>query len=203
MTQTAEAIEAEAAQVRSQLIVVGGSIRHQTDPAVIVDAAKANIVRRAQGAPDFLKRQATPIGLVVLGGALGALAAGAFSKGRVAAPGTRISTQRPSVSVSTRQMPPVRTQIQTALLSAAGLGMGYLASLFVPVSDKEEALLADAKAIVRDQLNLIVNNKMQGMKGALSHAFGVSRLSGTLLLGLAMLAEFSSPTKPRTGRTAL
>ena len=65
MKQTAESIEAEAALVRSQLVAVGADIRHQADPAVIVDAAKASFKRRAEDAPSFLKKNANAIGRLI------------------------------------------------------------------------------------------------------------------------------------------
>ena len=82
MKQTAESIEAEAALVRSQLVAVGADIRHHADPAVIVDAAKASFKRRAEEAPSFLKENATPIGMVLLGGAFGAVLTGLVSHSR-------------------------------------------------------------------------------------------------------------------------
>src|ERR1700760_2434222 len=74
--QTAESVEAEAARVRAQLIEVGGDIRAHVDPSVVVDAAKASFTRRSKDAPAFLKKNASPIGLVLLGGAFGATAVG-------------------------------------------------------------------------------------------------------------------------------
>jgi hypothetical protein len=80
MTQSAEIVETEAALVRSQLVAIGVDLRHQADPAAIIDAAKTSFKRRTDGAPSFLKQNAMPIGMVMLGGALGAAIMGLFSR---------------------------------------------------------------------------------------------------------------------------
>ena len=82
--QTAEAIEAEAARVRAQLVEVGADIRSHVDPVAVVDAAKASFTRRSKDAPAFLKKNASPIGLVLLGGACGATLIGLLSPSRKA-----------------------------------------------------------------------------------------------------------------------
>ena len=76
--QTAESVEVEAARVRAELVATGADIRAHVDPAAVVDAAKASFNRRSKDAPAFLKRNASPIGLVLLGGAFGATAVGLF-----------------------------------------------------------------------------------------------------------------------------
>ena len=79
MKQTAESIEAEAALVRSQLVVVAADIRHRADPTLIVDAAKSSLNRRAEEIPAFLKQNANPVGMLLLGGTLGCALTGLFA----------------------------------------------------------------------------------------------------------------------------
>ena len=54
MKHTPEAIEAQSAELRAQLVSVGADIRHHADPSVVVDAAKESFKRRVEEAPAFL-----------------------------------------------------------------------------------------------------------------------------------------------------
>jgi hypothetical protein len=128
MKQTAESIEAEAALVRSQLVAVGADIRHDADPAVIVDAAKASFKRRAEDAPSFLKENATPIGMVMLGGAFGAVLTGLLSQSRHSPSVAASKGMNNSSAVESVARPSVRSQANAALLSSVGVGLGYVAS---------------------------------------------------------------------------
>ena len=194
MNQTAESIEAESALVRAQLVAVGADIRHHADPAVIVDAAKASFKRRTEGAPSFLKQNATPIGMVMLGGAFGAVLTGLFSPSPRSSSGSNVTSAASSVQNVAR--PSMRSQIDAALLSTAGVGLGYVAGMFVPNSAAEERLLGQPKAVLSERLDDFLKEHTQGMKLAVANLFGLSRLSATMLVGLAMLTEaLGSPRK--------
>ena len=188
MKQTAESIEAEAAAVRSQLVAVGADIRHHADPAVIVDAAKASFKRRTEGAPSFLKENATPIGMVLLGGACGAVLTGLFSPSRRSSP-VAPKIDNASSPVKSLASPSVGSQANAALLSTVGVGLGYFAGMFVPTSSTEERFLGQPKAVLSQHLDEFLKEHTNGMKMAAANMFGLSRLSGSALVGLAMLAE--------------
>jgi len=196
MTQTAESIEAESAIVRSQLVEVGADIRHRADPTAIVDAAKASFQRRIEEAPQFLKQNASPIGMVVLGGALGAALTGYLSTSRrSASTASRIATSSPGIQV--RASSTKRPQLKAALLSGAGVGLGYLAGMFIPATPAEERLLDQPKAVLRQHLDDFLKENSRGMKMAVANVFGVSRLSAVALVGLAMVAELMATPRPR------
>ena len=187
MKQTADSIEAEAARVRSQLMAVGADIRHHADPAVIVEAAKSSFKRQAEGVPTFLKKNADPIGMVVLGSALGAAATGLLAKSRrPAAPAKRpVDTIYSGAS----SVPTAGAQAKAAMLSGLGVGLGYVAAMFVPVTTAEEQWLGQPKAILSAKMDDFLKEHTQGMKRAVADMFGVSRLSAAALVGLAMLSE--------------
>lgn len=188
MKQTAESIEAEAALVRSQLVAVGADIRHHADPAVIVDAAKASFKRRAEDAPSFLKENATPIGMVLLGGAFGAVLTGLLSHSR-RSPSGAPQVRSSASSFESVARPSVRSQANAALLSSVGVGLGYIAGMSVPISAAEERLLGPPKAVLGQHLDEFLKEHTRGIKMAAANVFGLSRLSATTLVGLAMLAE--------------
>jgi hypothetical protein len=81
------------------------------------------------------------------------------------------------------------------LLSSIGVGLGYIAGMFVPTSSIEERLLSQPKAVLVQRLNEFSKDHTQGMKMAAANIFGISRWSAATLVGLAMLAE--SLEKPR------
>ena len=188
MTQAAESIEAEAALVRAQLVAAGGDIRRHADPAVIVNAAKSSFKRRVQGAPSLLKANATPISMVLLGGALGAAVTGLFSRSRRSPSGMSPVTNVVSSGKSGVRSP-LGSQANAALLSSVGVGLGYLAGMFVPASSTEERLLGQPKAVLAQHLDEFLQEHTRGMKMAAANLFGLSRLSATTLIGLAMIAE--------------
>ena len=188
MKQTAEGVEAEAALVRAQLVQVGTDIRHQIDPAVIVDTAKTSFKRRVGDPPALVKKNATPIGLITLGGACGAVLTGLFSKSRRSPAAQIPSTTAASVDRQTVR-PSMGSQANAALLSGAGIGLGYLAGMFVPTSNVEERFLGQPKAILAQRLDDFLKEHTHGMKQATANLFGISRLSATTLIGVAMLAE--------------
>ena len=197
MKKTAENIEVEAALVRSQLVTVGIDIRHHVDPAVIVAAAKTSFKRRTENVPTFLKPNAAkPIGLVMLGGACGAVLTGLLSRSsrsaRLASNASDSSTAGPS-----GERPNVRSQANAALLSGVGIGLGYLAGMFVPKSSTEERLLGEPKAVLSQHFDDFLKTHKHGVEMAAAKAFGISRLSAVALVGLAMLAEaLGKPTRP-------
>jgi len=200
--QTAESVEAEAAKVRSQLLNVGADIRRRVDPSVLADKATATISERAKSVPDFLKKQSSPIGLILLGGAVGAVATGMFAKpnqSKRAVSDTPASTTL-EVSVAAVSKPPLRKQVQAGLLSAVGLGLGYVAGLMVPSTSVEESYLEQPKAILRQQLNSFVDANTQGMKQAALNLFGASRLSATALIGLAIIGQALLPPQQKAKR---
>lgn len=197
MNQTADQVEADAARVRRQLVTIGTDIRHQADPSVIIDTAKTSFKRRTEGVPTFLKENATPIGMVMLGGAMGAVLTGLFtrpSKGAVAAP--RPLTNG-SYSRAPSQQPTTQVKAKAALLSTLGLGLGYVAGMFVPKTPTEERVFAEPKAVLGEKLDDFLKANTRGMKMAAVNAFGASRISATALIGLAVVAELLGPTPSR------
>ena len=150
--------------------------------------AKTSFKRRADGAPSFLKGNATPIGMVMLGGALGAAVTGLFSRsGRTPSEPSQVTNT--VLSSKSGASPSVGSKAQAALLSSAGVGLGYLAGMFVPTSSAEERLLGQPKAALAQQLDEFLQEHTRGMKLAAANLFGLSRLSATTLIGLAMIAE--------------
>ena len=189
MKQSAESIAAEAALVRSQLVAVGADIRHHADPAAIVDAAKTSFKRRAAGAPSFLKENATPICMVMLGGAFGAIVTGLFSRRAPAV----TNAAEPAKGVAC----PSGSRANAALLSSVGVGLGYVAGMFIPPSATEDRLLGEPKAVLGQHLDDFLKQHAHGMKMVTANAFGLSRLSATTLVGLAMLADaLGAPRRP-------
>jgi hypothetical protein len=187
MKQTAESIEAEAALVRSQLMAVGADVRHHADPTVIVDAAKSSFKRRVEGVPTFLKDNANPLGMVMLGGIFGAVLTGLFSQSRTSQ--SSASNINDNISVEAVERPSVRLQAKAASLSSLGVALGYVAGMFVPTSSTEERLLGPSKAVLSQHLDDFLKEHTRGMKIVAANAFGISRLSAATLVGLAMLAE--------------
>ena len=202
MKPTAESIEAEAALIRSQLVAVGADIRHRADPAVIVDAAKASFKRRTEGVPTFLKENATPIGMVMLGGAFGAVLTGLFSQSR-SSPSVAPKAIDKSTVGEGGLPPSVRSQAKAALLSTIGMGLGYVAGMFVPTSSTEERLFGQPKAVLSERLDDFLKEHMRGMKLAAANLFGASRLSAVTLIALAMLAEALGTTRRPSKRDSL
>jgi hypothetical protein len=196
MKQSAESITAEAALVRSQLVAVGADIRRHADPAAIVDAAKTSFKRRSAGAPSFLKENATPICMVVLGAAFGAVVTGLFSRRAPSVAPAVTNVAEPAKSVA---RPSVGSQANAALLSSVGVGLGYVAGLFIPSSATEDRLLGGLKAVLVQHLDDFLKQHARGMKKVTANAFGLSRLSATTLVGLAMLADaLGAPRRPAT-----
>jgi hypothetical protein len=195
MKQTAESIEAEAAVVRSQLVAVGADIRQHADPAAIVDTAKASFKKRAEDVPAFLTKNSSPISMVVLGCALGAAVTGLFSRSKRPAPVTSGVAESPSVPGGGLQST-LRSQGNAALLSSVGVGLGYVAGMFVPTSSAEERYLGQPKAVLGQSLDDFLKAHSNDMKMAVANAFGLSRLSAVTLVGLAMLAEALEKAKP-------
>ena len=188
MKQTAESIEAEAALLRSQLMAVGADIRHHADPTVLVDAAKSSFKRRVEEAPTFLRENANPLGMVMLGGIFGATLTGLFSQSRRSQSiASNINDNYSSVEAVGH--PSVRLQAKAALLSSLGVALGYVAGMFVPISSTEERLLGQPKAVLSQHLDDFLKEHTRGMKIAAANVFGISRLSAATLVGLAMLAE--------------
>ena len=192
MKHTPEAIEAQSAELRAQLVVVGEDIRHRADPLVVVDAAKESFKRRLEEAPVYLKESATPISMVLLGGALALAMTGMFSRSRPdALPRAGLEAEASHVirSAQDESRPTVKSHIRAALLSGTGLGLGYLAGMFVPATTAEDRFLREPKAMLSEHLNQFANRNAEGMKSSIANAFGVSRMSGTILVGIALLAE--------------
>jgi hypothetical protein len=187
MTQSAESVETEAALVRSQLVAIGAELRHQADPAVIVDAAKTSFKRRTDSAPSFLKQNATPIGMVMLGGALGAAVTGLFS--RRAPSGVAPSGKYSAARTKGVESPSLGSKVNASVLSAVSVGLGYFAAMFIPSSATEDRLLGEPKAVLRQRLDEFLQQHSDGVKKATANALGLSRLSATTLVGLAMLAD--------------
>lgn len=187
MKQTAESIEAEAALVRSQLVAVGADIRHHADPTVIVDAVKASFQRRTAVVPTLLKQNAAPVGMILLGGTIGALLTGLFSPSRRARSLTSKVEDAPRVDGVAN--PSLRSQANAALLSSVGVGLGYIAGMFIPTTSAEDRFLGQPKAVLSERLDDFLQQHTRDMKAAAANAFGISRLSATTLIGLALLAE--------------
>jgi hypothetical protein len=186
--QTAESVEAEAARVRAELIATGADIRAHVDPAAVVDAAKASFYRRSKDAPAFLKKNASPIGLVLLGGAFGATAVGLFLPPRKARshlrPGTNVERDTTRFGSPTK-----KAQFEAAILSAGGVGLGYVGGLFVPKTSAEERLLGEPKALLHAKLDEFLQQHSRGIKLAAANLFGISRFSAAMLVALAAAAE--------------
>ena len=195
--QTAEGVEAEAARVRAQLIDFGADLRAHADPTVIVDAAKASFARRSKDVPRFLEKNASPILLVLVGGALGATVTGLFasSKRRPRASEAFQTKSDANATPSAIVRPPTKAQLEAALLSTASVGLGYVAGMFIPNTPLEEKYLGAPKAAVSTQLNGFLEQHMQSMKLAAANLFGVSRLSAAALIGLAVAAETLGVTR--------
>jgi drug/metabolite transporter (DMT)-like permease len=188
MKQTAESIEAEAALVRSQLMAVGADIRQHADPTVIVEAAKSSFTRRVEYVPTFLKENANPLVMVMLGGTFGVVLTGLFSQSRRSQSIASNLNDNYSSAEGVGH-PSVQLQAKAALLSGLGVALGYVAGMFVPASSTEERLLGQPKAVLSQHLDDFLKEHARGMKIAAANVFGISRLSAATLVGLAMLAE--------------
>ena len=197
--QTAESVEAEAARVRMQLIEVGGDIRSHVDPSAVVDAAKASFTRRSKDAPAFLKRNASPIGLVLLGGAAGATVIGLLGPSRKTRSRTAATVDVGPLA-NAGAATTTKIQLEAALLSIVGVGLGYVGGMFVPKTPAEERLLGEPKAMLSAKLDEFLQQHSQGMKLATANLFGVSRFSAAMLIVMAAAAEtlgFSGQSKER------
>jgi hypothetical protein len=186
--QTAESVEAEAARVRAELIATGADIRAHVDPTAVVDAARASFDRRSKDAPAFLKRNASPIGLVLFGGAFGATAVGLLLPPRKVrshlAPGVNVEPNTNRLGSPTK-----RTQFEAAILSAVGVGLGYVGGMFVPKTSTEERFLGEPKAVLNAKLDEFLQQHSRGIKLAAANLFGVSRFSAAMLVAMAAAAE--------------
>ena len=185
--QTAESVEAEASRVRAQLVEVGAGIRAHADPAAVVDAAKASFARRSRDAPAFLKKNASPIGLVLLGGAFGATLIGLLGPSRKLR--SRAKTADVASPISGVASPSAKSQLEAALLSAVGVGLGYVGGMFVPTTPAEQRLLGEPKAVLGAKLDEFLQQHARGMKLATANLFGVSRFSAAMLIAMAAAAE--------------
>ena len=198
--QAADSIEAEAALLRAQILTAGADLRLRADPAAIVEMGKAAMRRKTKAIPGFLKENGSPVGLVLLGGAAGAVVTGLFSKRRAALPPQPAST---GLSASAMPKPPLRAHARAVLLSTLGVGLGYFAGLLVPNSAVEEQLVGQPKAVLRERLDEFLQANMRGMKLAVFDLFGVSRLSAAALIGLAVIAQALGGPTPKAQRKPL
>jgi hypothetical protein len=188
MKQTAERIETESALVRTQLTAAGEALRKRVDPTVVFDAAKASFKRRAEGAPSFMRKNATPIGMLVLGGALGAASISYYPRPpRSASPSPKNKSIAPSTDIVAKLA--LRSRAFAALLSALSIGLGYVGGMYVPVSTTEERLLGQPKAVLREHLDDFLTEHARGMKLVVANAFGLSRWSAVCLVAMALLVE--------------
>jgi hypothetical protein len=185
--QTADRIEAEAARVRAQLIEVGADIRSHVGPVALVDAAKASFTRRSKDVPAFLKKNASPIGLVLLGGAFGATLIGLLSPPRKAKLPATGAVDPPGTDAVAS--PTTKVRLEAALLSTVSVGLGYVGGMFVPETTAEKRLLGQPKAVLSAKLDEFLQQHSRGMKLAAANLFGVSRLSAAMLVALAAAAE--------------
>jgi hypothetical protein len=195
--RTVESVEAEAALVRAQLVVAGADIRAHVDPSPIVDAAKASFARRTKELPTVLRQNATPIGLVLLGGAFGATLVGLSAPSRKASSPTTGPSHTPARTPAT-----TKSRFEAAVLSTIGVGLGYIGGMFIPSTQAEERLLGEPKALMSAKLDEFLNQHTQGMKAAASNLFGASRLTAAMLIALAAAAE-AFGVSTRTGRKSL
>jgi hypothetical protein len=196
--RTAESVEAEAARLRAQLVDVGTDLRAHADPTRVVDAAKASFTRRTGEIPNVLRKNASPIALVLLGGAVGATLIGIFSPRKPRVRGSEPSD--PMLANEKPAGPGTKAQLEAALLSTASVGLGYVGGMFMPSTPLENKYLGAPKAAISAQFDAFLNQHVQGMKLATANLFGVSRLSAAALIGLAAAAEILGVTKGNTGR---
>jgi hypothetical protein len=199
--QTADRIEAEAARVRAQLIEVGADIRSHVDPVALVDAAKASFTRRSKDAPAFLKKNASPIGLVLLGGACGATLIGLLSPLRKANLPATGAVDTPGTDAVAS--PTTKAHFEAALLSTVSVGLGYVGGMFVPETTAEKRLLGQPKAVLSAKLDEFLQQHSRGMKLAAANLFGVSRISAAMLVALAAAAEALGVSRRSMERTPL
>ena len=195
MNQTVESVEAESALIRSQLLSVGAEIRHRVDPTVLIDAASASFKRRASDVPSFLTKNATPIGMVILGGAMGSVVTGWLLR----SPQKEFVARPQAEKVSAGAITPSSrwSHSLTVVVTAISIGLGYVAGMLIPNSPAEERLFGQYKAVLSELLDGFLREHARGMKLAAANLFGASHLSATALLGLAMLAEaFANPAQP-------
>ena len=196
--QTAESVEAEAARVRMQLVEVGADIRAHADPTFILDAARASFSKRSREVPAYLRRNASPIGLVLLGGAVGATFIGLAAR-------PRKSTGETEPSVSSRgdvRTPQRKARLEAALLSTVSVGLGYVGGLFVPNTPTEQRLLGEPKAVLSARLDAFLNQHTHAMRMAAAKLFGASQISAAMLVALAAAAETLGVPR-RAGRKPL
>jgi hypothetical protein len=92
------------------------------------------------------------------------------------------------------------SQVNAGVLSAVGVGLGYFAAMFIPPSAAEDRLLREPKAVLSQRLDEFLQQHSDGMKKATANVLGLSRLSATTLVGLAMLADMLG-ARPRVSKT--
>jgi hypothetical protein len=199
--QTAETVEAEAAHVRAQLVEVGAELRSHVDPIAVVDAAKASFARRSRDAPAFLKKNASPIGMMLLGGAFGATLIGLLSPSRKAR--SSAAGVIDPLATGAVESPNAKAQLEAALLSTVSVGLGYVGGMFVPNTSAEERLFGEPKEVLSAKLDEFLQQHSRGMKLAAANLFGVSRLSAAMLIALAAAAEALGVSRRRTERKPL
>ena len=164
--QTPESVEAEAARVRSQLVELGADLRAHIDPTAIGNAAKASFARRSTDAPKFLRKNSTPIGLMLLGGAFGATFIGLMARPRKASPSAEPAGSprgRPKSAKS-------KARFEAALLSTLSVGLGYFGGLFIPNTPTEQKLLGEPKALLSARLDAFLNQHTRGMQMAAANS---------------------------------
>ncbi len=205
--QSAEEVERQAAAVRAQLAALGADIRRRASPAALMDSARASVTSRIGVVPARLSAQAFPVGLVLAGGALGVLATSLFSKrGPPAASVAReprdaakgVEGAKLAVPQSVAAAAPQRAPAKAVALSILGVGFGYLGGLLLPETPTEDRMLAQPKAILRDNLDRFLQSHTNGMKHSAFALFGASRYSAATLIGLGLLAQ--AMAAPTTGK---
>ena len=132
--------------------------------------------------------------MVMLGGALGAATTGLFS--RRARSGVAPSVKYAAALTKGAVSPALGSQVNAGLLSAVGVGLGYLVGMFIPPSATEDRLLGEPKVILSQRLDEFLQQHSDGMKKATANVLGLSRLSATTLVGLAMLADVLGARRP-------
>ena len=174
-----------------------------------MESARASVTSRIGVVPARLSAQAFPVGLVLAGGALGAIATSYFSS-RVAPPASarerssklaakRFDVAEAPLPQSRPAAPPQRVPAKAVALSILGVGFGYLGGLLLPETPTEDRMLAQPKAILRDNLDRFLQAHTNGMKQSAFALFGASRYSAATLIGLGLLAQ--AMAAPATGKS--
>ena len=126
--------------------------------------------------------------MVMLGGALGVAVTGLFSRrapSGVAPSNNYAAAPTKGVAAS----PSLGSKVNASVLSVVSVGLGYFAAMFIPSSATEDRLLGEPKAVLKQRLDEFLQQHSDGVKKATANALGLSRLSATTLVGLAMLAD--------------